>query len=204
MLAENLFYVVAIASYVFAAKPAASDIKTPVKNNDLFSSIKYSFVQLKSALNTTDAMSDIKALVNDTHIQGCAKFKKQDCIDWINSIKNDTKKITIVKGIVDIFKVAVKDDSSVAAVLKKVQKVQKKQPSKDKSKSSASTTKLGRRDEDITPIAVLLGVGMVGSVTVLLGLAALFITTMGSVIGVVPATAIAAIAAAIFDYKVHN
>ena len=192
MLVKNLFSIVLIASSVFAAPPAASDNKTPVQNDGVSPIIKNSIGQL---MNDPDAKTNMKSFLNNPHIHACAMFIKQECVNWIHSIQEDEKKIAIVKKIVNVFKSVVKNES---AVLKKVQEVQ------SQDKSSNLTAELGRRDEDLSgPIDIILNLGKAVTI-VLLGLTALFITTVGSVVGVVPAAAVTAIVVGIFGFFITS
>ena len=199
MLAKNLFSVVLIASSVFAAPPAASP-KDSAEHQGVFHKIRNALGHLKSLVPDHDIKSHIPSLLKNPHIHGCAKFKRNDCINWVHSIKDNQKDISIVKKIVGIFhKNAVSDKNEAEIVLKKVEDVQKQYP---ESESKGVTAGLTRRDEDLTPLVVILGIEIVGSIIALLGLAALFIVTVGHFIGFAPAAVIVAISAAIFKHEV--
>ena len=199
MLVKNLFSVVLIASSVFAAPPAA-DANVPVaEHHGIFQKIKSAFVGLKNLIHKNDIKSNIESLNKNPHIHGCAKFNKNDCTKWINSIKDNEMEFSFVKHIMDTFhKHGVSDEKGAGVVLKKVQEIQKKygEPAVD---VAAAGSLLERRDEDVGPLVAFLAIyGGIMTVT-LLGLAALCITVLGHFIGYVPAAIIVAIAAAVFD-----
>ena len=115
MLFKNLFSIALIASSVFAAPPPQADSKTPSANADQNIGDKFKAVLHNIATTMEDEVKPHRqSFQNNKHIQGCAQFNKEECKNWINSIKGKKEEFNIVQKIIQKFPKSVASKRNVS------------------------------------------------------------------------------------------
>ena len=155
MLFKNLFLssiILASSAAVFAAPPAAHGSPSgPIaKVKALIHSVREKYAN--------DLKPHLKSITSNSHILGCAQFKKAECEKFESTLKDDER--AVIHKIAGAFqsKISEKEASEVVG--------------------QVVVPHVERRDEDLSPL-----IGAIS--TVCLGLSALLALFLGSVFGVV-------------------